>query len=114
MGVAETQATLKAQVPRVCKLYYSQVWNEALKQVGVEASSDLWKVKNVYYPLAIWETTPASSEAEVAPGEAKTARPEAALALTVPNELAEEVELPGAIETHVLGSKDLGFMYLEL
>ena len=30
-GVAETQVALKAQVPRVCKLYCSQVWNEALK-----------------------------------------------------------------------------------
>ena len=31
LGVAETQATLKAQVPGVCRLYYSKVWNEALK-----------------------------------------------------------------------------------
>ena len=37
LGVAETQATLKAQVPGVCRLYCSQVWNEAFKQVGVEA-----------------------------------------------------------------------------
>ena len=41
LGVAETQATLKAQVPGVCRLYCSQVWNETLKQAGVEASSDL-------------------------------------------------------------------------
>ena len=31
LGVVETQATLKAQVLRVCRLYCSQVWNEALK-----------------------------------------------------------------------------------
>ena len=31
LGVAETQATLKAQIPGVCRLYCSQVWNEALK-----------------------------------------------------------------------------------
>ena len=31
LGVAETQATLKAQVPGVYRLYCSQVWNEALK-----------------------------------------------------------------------------------
>ena len=37
LGVAKTQATLKAQVPGVCRLYYSQVWNEALKQARVEA-----------------------------------------------------------------------------
>ena len=42
-GVAETQASLKAQIPRVCRLYCSQVWDEALKRVGVEASSNLWK-----------------------------------------------------------------------
>ena len=40
LSVAETQATLKAQIPGVCRLYYSQVWNKALKQAGVEASSD--------------------------------------------------------------------------
>ena len=50
LGVAKTQATLKAQIPRVCKLYCFQVWNEALKQARVEASSDLWKVEKVYYP----------------------------------------------------------------
>ena len=58
LGITETQATLKAQVPGVCKLYYSQVWNEAFKQARVEASSDLWKVENVYYPPAIREAAP--------------------------------------------------------
>ena len=70
--------------------YCSQVWNEAFKQAGVEASSDLWKVENVYYPPAIRETAPVSSEAESAPKEAEIARPEP----------AEEGELPGATETH--------------
>ena len=58
LGITETQATLKAQVPGVCRLYYSQVWNEAFKQAGVEASSNLWKVENVYYPPAIREAAP--------------------------------------------------------
>ena len=31
LGVAETQTTLKAQVPGVCRFYCSQVWNKALK-----------------------------------------------------------------------------------
>ena len=52
-GVADTQAILKAQIPGVYRLYCSQVWNEALKRVGVEASSDLWKADKVYYPPAI-------------------------------------------------------------
>ena len=98
--MAETQATLKAQIPRVCRLYYSQVQNEALKQAKIEASSDLWKVEKVYYPPAIRETAPVSFKAESAPKEAETARPEAALAVTTPNEPVEKGELPGAIEIH--------------
>jgi len=100
LGVAETQATLKAQIPGVCRLYCFQVWNEALKQARVEASSDLWKVEMLYYPPTIRETAPASSEAESTPEEAETARPEATLAVTTPNEPAEGGELPGVTETH--------------
>ena len=61
-GVAETQASLKAQIPGVCRLYCSHVWDEALKQAGVEASSDLWKAESIFYPPAIRETASASSE----------------------------------------------------
>ena len=99
LGVVKTQATLKAQVLGVCKLYCSQVWNEALKQAGVEASSDLWKVENVYYPLAIREAAPFSSEVKDAPEEAEAASPGAVLAITVPEELARENEPSGATET---------------
>ncbi|XP_050277760.1 uncharacterized protein LOC126719222 [Quercus robur] len=99
LGMAKTQATLKAQVPGVCRLYYSQVWNKVLKQAGVEASSDLWKVGNVYYPSAIRETASANSEAESALEEAEAARPEAALAITTPKEPTEGGELPEAAET---------------
>ena len=61
-GVAETEAALKAQVPGVCRLCCSQVWNEALKQAGVDASSNLWKAECVFYPPAIREDTTPSSE----------------------------------------------------
>ena len=100
MGVAETQATLKAQVPGVCRLYCSQVWNEALKQAGVEVSSDLWKVENVYYPPTIRETAPSSSEAKDAPEEAEANGIEATLAITAPDEPTRESELSGATETN--------------
>ena len=63
MGVAETQATLKAQIPGVCRFYCSQVWEEALKQAGVDASSDLWKAESIFYPAAIREATSTSSAA---------------------------------------------------
>ena len=98
-GVADTQAILKAQIPGVCQLYYIQVWNEALKQVEVEASSDLWKAEKVYYPPAIRETAPANSETVSALEEVEVARPEAALAMSTPNEPAEGGELPGVTET---------------
>ena len=77
-GVADTQATLKAQISGVCRLYCSQVWNETLKQAGVEVSSDLWKAEKVHYPPAIRETASASSEAVSAPQETEAAQPEAA------------------------------------
>ena len=99
LGVAETQTTLKAQVPRVCRLYYSQVWNEALKQAGVEASSDLWKVEHMYYPLAIREAAPSNSEVRDALEEAEAAGPGAVLAITSLEELAKESETSGVAET---------------
>ena len=53
VGVTETEKALRAKVAEVCRFYCLQVWNEALDQVGVEASSSLRRAKNVYYPLAI-------------------------------------------------------------
>ena len=100
-GVADTQTTLKAQIPGVCRLYCSQVWNEALKRVGVEALSDLWKAEKVYYPPAIRETASASSEAVSAPQETEAAQPETAHLILTPDELTKRGELHGATETPV-------------
>ena len=100
LGVAETQATLRAQVPGVCRLYCSHIWNEALKEARLEVSSDLWKVENIYYPLTIQETAPSSSEVEVAPEEAEAARPKAALTITALDEPAQESELSRVTETN--------------
>ena len=77
-GVAETKATLKAQVPGVYRLYYSQDWNEALKRAGVDASSDLWKAEFVFYPLAIREDATPNSEVRDAPDGVEVASPSAA------------------------------------
>ena len=62
-GVTETQAILKAQIPGICRFYCSQVWEDALKRAGVDASSDLWKAENIFYPTAIREATSSSSVA---------------------------------------------------
>ena len=88
-GVAETEAALKAQVPGVCKLYCSQVWNEALKRASVDASSDLWKAECVFYPPAIREDATRSSEVRDAPEGIKVASPSATPEIIFPQVPAE-------------------------
>ena len=88
-GVAEIQASLKAQIPRVCRLYCSQVWGEALKRAGVEASSDLWKAESVFYPQAICETASAISETMSVPQEAEAAQSEIAQIIVTPGKSTE-------------------------
>ena len=53
VGVAETEDTLRAEVPAVCHAYCTQTWEEALNQVGIEASSELRKPENIVFPLAL-------------------------------------------------------------
>ena len=65
----------------------------------MEASSDLWRAKKVYYRPAIRETASANSETVSAPEEAEAARPEAALAVPTTNEPAERGVLPVVTET---------------
>ena len=35
VGVAETEDTLRAEVPAVCHAYCTQTWEEALNQTGI-------------------------------------------------------------------------------
>ena len=91
VGVTETQAYLKTQIPGVCRLYCSQVCNEALKRAGVQTSSDLWKAKSIFYPLAIREIAFASSEAVSVPKEAEAAQSEAAQSREMTNLHAFEI-----------------------
>ena len=97
-GVAETQASFKAQIPGVCRLYCSQVWEEALKQDGVEVSSDLWKAESIFYPPAIRGTAFASSEAMSDPHETGVAQSEVAQIIVPPGELTEGGEPHAATE----------------
>ena len=100
LGLEETQAALKAQVPKVCRLYCSQVWNEALKQARVEASSDLWKAEQMYYPPAIREDATPISEVRDAPEKVEAASPEAALGITSPKEPTKESDPSRAAGTN--------------
>ena len=66
MGVVETEEALRVEVLEVCKSYYLQVWNEALNQARIEASSALKKVDSIYYLPAIRASSSASSKADIA------------------------------------------------
>ena len=57
-------------------------------------------MEKVYYPSAIRETAPTSSEAVSAPEEAEAARLEATLAVSTPDKPVEGGELPRVTETH--------------
>ena len=66
LEVAETEETLRAEVPAVCRIYCAQTWNEALNRAKVEASSELRKADNIYYPPAIRASNLPSTQSEVA------------------------------------------------
>ena len=53
IGIAETENALRAEVPEVCRIYCARTWSEALNRAGVEASSELRKPENIFYPEAI-------------------------------------------------------------
>ena len=66
VGVAETEETLRAKVPAVCRTYCAQTWDEALNRAGVEASSELRRPENIYYPAAIRASDLPSIQGEAA------------------------------------------------
>ena len=74
----------------------STIPNEALQKAGVEASSDLWRVENVYYPPAIREAALSSSEAGGVPEGDEATGTVATMVSTTPDEPAKESEPFGA------------------
>ena len=53
VGVAEIEDALRAKVPVVCRAHCTQTWEEALNRVGIDASSELRKPENIFFPPAI-------------------------------------------------------------
>ena len=53
VGIAETEETLRAEVPAVCRIYCAKTWDEAFNRARVKASSELRKLENVFYPEVI-------------------------------------------------------------
>ena len=53
IGVAETEDALRAEVPTICRAYCAQTWEEALNRAGIDASSELRKPENTFFPHAL-------------------------------------------------------------
>ena len=53
VGVAETEDALRAEIPAVCRAYYAQTWEEALNRAGIDASSELRRLENIFFPPTI-------------------------------------------------------------
>ena len=64
--VAKTEETLKAEVLIVCQTYCAQTCDEALNQAEVEASFELRKPENIYFPPAIRASDLPSIQGEAA------------------------------------------------
>ena len=94
MGVVEIEEALKAEVLEVCRFYCLQVWNEALDQAGVEASSTLRRVENVYYPPAIYASGSSGSKADTVSKEADEGKENPTKALPTANISPKVVEQP--------------------
>ena len=66
VSIAETEDTFRAEFPAVCQTYCAQTWEEALNRAGVEASSELRRLENIYFPPAIRASDLPSTQGEMA------------------------------------------------
>ena len=103
----ETEENLRAQVTGVCRGYCFQVWNEALNQAEVDASSTLRRAKNAFYPTALWVASPSSSRAETAPKALKPNKTAFASAIPTLTILPKEVDWAGAVEKDKEPTKEI-------
>ena len=53
VGVAETEDALRAEVPTVCRAYFTQTWEEDLNRAGIDASSKLRKSESIIFLPAL-------------------------------------------------------------
>ena len=107
VGVAEIEEALRAEVSGVCRTYYLQVWNEALNQVRVEASSALRRTKNVYYLSAIRALILSSSEVEAALKNLSPSKDASAKAFPSPNSPPKEAKQAGVVEKEKETTKEV-------
>ena len=96
--MAEIEEAFRAKVLELCKYYCLQVWNEALNQVRVEASSTLKRVESVYYPPAIQALGSSGLKVDTTPNEANNGKKSPNKALPSVQSSSKEVELPDGAE----------------
>ena len=105
--MTKTEEALRAEVSGVCKNYCLQVWNEALNQARVKASSILRKAKSVYYPSAIRASGLANSRTDTTPEVVIVGKANPAKVLTSSNNPSEVAKHPGVIEKEVNANKEV-------
>ena len=94
--MAMMSAWLRAEVTAVCRAYCAQTWEEALNRAGIDASSELRRPENIFFPPAIQAPSLAPNQKEVAPSVTKPAE-DAQLQNPPPpsqQEQAKEPEVP--------------------
>ena len=64
VGVAETEDALRAEVLAVCRAYCAQTWEEALNRTGIDDSSELRRLENIFFPPAIQAPSSTSGQKE--------------------------------------------------
>ena len=74
------------------------MWNKALNQAGVEASSTLRRVESVWYPPAIRASGSSGSKADIATKEANTGKESPTKVLPSVNSPSKEAERPKVAE----------------
>ena len=101
VGVVETKEALRAEVSKVCRNYCLQVWNEALNQARVEASSALRRAESVYCPLAIRASSPISSKADTSSEVVDVGKASPAKVLPPPDSPSKVAKQLGVIEKEI-------------
>ena len=65
--MAKTEDILKVEVPAECRAYCAYTKEEALNRAGINASSELRRLENIFFPPAIRASSLAPNQKEVAP-----------------------------------------------
>ena len=109
VGVAKIEEAFRAEVSEVCRYYCLQVWNEALNQAGVKASSALRKAESMYYPPGIRALGSSGFKTDTAFKEADVGNESPTKTLPLVQSPSKEVELPEVAEKPAGVTKEVAY-----